>query len=100
MVSDQDFLFAVDVSGEPASDQMVADLARTVLGHVGYANSAIDALSHELRSALAGRVAEGKGTAEGGQVIVRFRSDGGQLEIIVAGAGRPEWRTTWPLPAS
>ena len=94
-MSDQDFLFSVDVSGDPASDQMVADLARTVLGHVGYAHSAIDALSNQLRAALAGRVAEGKRRCE-----VRFRSEGGQLEIIVAGAGRPEWRTTWPLPAS
>ncbi len=94
-MSDQDFLFSVDVAGDPASDQMVADLARTVLRHVGYANSAIDALNHELRAALSGRVSEDQRRCE-----VRFRSEGGQLEIVVAGAGRPEWRTTWPLPAS
>ena len=94
-MSDQDFLFSVDVSADPASDQMLAELARTVLGQVGYANSAIDALSSELRAALAGREAGGKRRCG-----VRFRSEGGQLEIVVAGAGRPEWRTTWPLPAS
>ena len=94
-MSDQDFLFALDVSGDPESDQMVADLARTVLGHVGYANSAIDALGGELRAALAERVSSGKRSCE-----VRFRSEAGQLEIVVAGAGRAEWRTTWPLPAS
>ena len=94
-MSDQDFFFALDVSGDPADDQMLADVTRTVLGHAGYANSAIDALSGELRAALADRVADGKRRCE-----VRFRSEGGQLEIVVSGAGRAEWRTTWPLPAS
>ena len=92
---DQDFLFALDVSGDPESDQMLAEVARTVLGHVGYANSAIDALTNELRAALAERVSDGKRRCE-----VRFRAEAGQLQIVVAGAGRPEWRTTWPLPAS
>ena len=94
-MSDQDFLFALDVSGDPASDQMLADLARTVLGHVGYAGSAIDALTGQLRSALAERVGGGKRRCE-----VRFRAEAGQLEIVVSGAGRADWRTTWPLPAS
>ncbi len=95
-MSDQDFLFALDVSGDPRSDQMLADLARTVLGHVGYATSAIDSLTSQLHGVLAERVADGgKRRCE-----VRFRSEGGQLEILVTGAGRADWRTTWPLPAS
>jgi hypothetical protein len=94
-VSDRDFFFALDVSGDPTDDQMVADLARTVLGHVGYANSAIAALTGELRAALAERVADGRRRCE-----VRFRSEAGQLEIVVSGAGRSDWRTAWPLPAS
>jgi hypothetical protein len=94
-VSEQDFVFALDVSGAPDSDQMVADLARTVLGHVGYANSAAAALSAELRHALAERLSDPKRRCE-----IRFRAAAGQLEIVVGGAGRAEWRTTWPLPAS
>jgi hypothetical protein len=94
-VSDQDFVFAVDVSGDPADDQMLADLARSVLGQVGYASSAIDALTGQLRGALADRVSDGKRRCG-----VRFRSGSGQLEIVVSGAGRADWRTTWPLPAS
>jgi hypothetical protein len=94
-VSDQDFVFALDVSGDPESDQMVADLARTVLGHVGYASSAIGAVIGELRTALADRLVAGNGRCE-----VRFRAAAGQLEIVVAGAGRAEWRTTRPLPAA
>jgi hypothetical protein len=94
-VSDRDFFFTLDVSGDSTDDQMMADLARTVLGHVGYANSAIAALTGELRGALADRVAEGRRRCE-----VRFRAEAGQLEIVVSGAGRADWRTTWPLPAS
>jgi hypothetical protein len=94
-VSDQDFLFALDVSGDPEDDQMVADLARSVLGHVGYAGSAIEALAGELRGAFADRMTDGKRRCE-----VRFRSESGELEIVVSGAGRADWRTTWPLPAS
>jgi hypothetical protein len=95
-VSDQDFFFALDVSGDSADDQMLTDLARTVLGHVHYAKSAIDALTSELRAALADRVAsDGKC-----HCAVRFRAQDGHLEIVVSGAGRAEWRTTWPLPAS
>ena len=92
---DQDFLFALDVSGDPESDQMVVEVARTVLGQCGYATSAIDALTGELGAALAERVSEGRRRCD-----VRFRAEAGQLEIVVAGAGRPEWRTTWPLPAA
>jgi hypothetical protein len=94
-VPDQDFFFALDVSGDPDSDQMVIEVARTVLRQVGYAGSAIDALAAELRAALAERVADGKRRCE-----VRFRAVGGQMEIVVSGAGRADWRTAWPLPAS
>jgi hypothetical protein len=94
-VSDQDFLFAVDVSGDPADGQMVADLASTLLGHIGYESGAIASLSGELRKALAGQLSDGKGRCE-----VRFRTGAGQLEIVVAAAGRADWRTTRPLPAS
>ncbi|MCU1383692.1 MAG: hypothetical protein JWL71_2389 [Acidobacteria bacterium] len=94
-MSDRDFFFALDVSGDPGSDQMLGELTRTVLGQAGYAKSAIEALTGELRTALVERVGDGKRRCE-----VRFRSEGGQLEIVVSGAGRADWRTTWPLPVS
>jgi hypothetical protein len=94
-VADQDFFFALDVSGDPEFDQMLADVARTVLGQVGYNASAIDALTGELRAALADRVDGGKRRCD-----VRFEARNGHLQIVVAGAGRPEWCTTWPLPST
>ena len=94
-MAEQDFFFSLDVSGDPDSDQMVTEVARTVLTQVGYAGSAVDALAGQLKAALAERVSDGKRRCE-----VRFRAAGGQLEIVVVGAGRADWRTTWPLPAS
>lgn len=94
-MSVQDFFFSLDVAGDPASDQMLADVARSVLGQAGYASSAIDAVTGQLRRALVERVSDGQRRCE-----VRFRSEAGQLEIVVSGAGRAEWRASWPLPAS
>jgi hypothetical protein len=94
-VPDQEFLFALDLSGEPPFDRMLADLARCVLGHVGYQTPAIDALTGQLGAALTDRSANG-----GPRCEVRFAARAGELEIVVAAAGRPDWRTIWRLPAS
>jgi hypothetical protein len=94
-VPDQEFLFALDMSGEPSFDRMLADLTRCVLGYVGYQSSAIDALAGELGAALTERGAGG-----GRRCEVRFLARAGALEVVVVAAGRPDWRTTWPLPAS
>jgi hypothetical protein len=93
-VPDPDFVFALDMSADAPSD-MLADLARSVLGHVGYAAPAIDALSTELRAALSDGAANGRRRCQ-----VRFIAHGGELHIVVVAAGRPDWRTTRPLPVS
>jgi len=58
-VPDQEFLFALDMSGEPPFDRMLDELTRCVLGHVGYHSSAIDALTGELGAALTERAGSG-----------------------------------------
>ena len=93
-MSDQDFVFALDVSADGGSDQMLSELTHTVLRQIGYPAEAIDALAGELRTAVAGRHSDGT------RVDVRFRSSAGQLEIVVSGAGGADWRTTRALPAS
>jgi hypothetical protein len=93
-VPDQDFMFALDMSAAPPYD-MLADLARSVLGHVGYGAAEIDALNRELRAALSERAAHGERRCD-----VRFIAHAGELQIVVAAAGRPEWRTIRPLPVA
>ena len=92
---EQEFLFALDMSGEPPYDRMLAELTRTVLGHVGCGSPAIDDLTGQLGAALEARAAGARRRCE-----VRFRARAGELEIVVAGAGAPDWRTTCPMPAS
>ena len=90
---DQDFFFAVDMSDEPALDRMVGELTAVVLGHAGYAAGIKDDLVRALHTALAERVASGHP-----RCTVRFVASDGQLQVVVAGGGAPDWRTTRPLP--
>jgi hypothetical protein len=94
-VPEQEFLFVLDMSAGPPFDRMLAELTRTVLGHVGCDSQAIDALTGQLGAALADRGANGRRRCE-----VRFCARAGELEIVVGGDGAPDWRTTCPLPAS
>jgi hypothetical protein len=92
-VPDHDFFFALDMSDEPDLDRMVAELAAAVLGHVGYTAAASEDLSRALHAALTSRLASGER-----RCTVRFLASGGQLQVVIAGDGAPEWRTSRPLP--
>jgi hypothetical protein len=93
-VPDQDFFFALEMSPEPPFE-MLAELVRSVFAQAGYGEAAIDAMKGEMRAALAGNAATGQRRCE-----LRFTARDGELEIVVAAAGRPEWRTIRPLPVS
>jgi hypothetical protein len=93
-VPDHDFLFALNMSADPPVD-MLAELARTVLGQVGYPAPAVDALTGELRAALMARPAGGQRRCD-----VRFIAAAGELQIVMSGSGQPDWQITRPLPAS
>ena len=97
VVSDHDFFFALDVSGERRDDQM--------RGRAG-AHGARPCRLRDVRDRRADRrscaprspsgVADGKRRCD-----VQFRAAGGELEIVVVRRRRaPTGATTWPLPAS
>jgi hypothetical protein len=89
-----DFLFALELSDEAWFDAMVAELAGTVLGHVGFTAPAIDELTNGLRGALSAGAGRGQK-----QCDVRFRAHSGELKIVVSFQGLSEWHTTRALPA-
>ena len=91
-MSDHDFLFALDLSDEPHFDRMLSELASVVLRYAGYDPTAVDALTTEVRTALAGGAAAGR-------CEVRFRAGDGTLRIRVKFDGRPAWETARVLPA-
>jgi hypothetical protein len=92
-LSDHEFVFALEMSADPASDRMLDQLAATVLGHVGFAAPVIAELTAALHGALANGAAHGQPRCD-----VRFVAHAGALQIVVARAGAAEWRTTRPLP--
>ncbi len=86
----QEFAFTLTLTGDAGDTDIVADVVRSVLSHVGYAG---DALDEVLRQVSAAR-AQGRTAAP---CDVRFRAGAGALEIVVSQAGL-DWRTTCPLP--
>ena len=87
------FLFALDLSDHAHFDEMVAEVAKNVLGHVGYAHDTTAELVALLHAALA----EGAAHASH-QCRVQFSAHAGELQIIVLYGGGREWRTRRPLP--
>ena len=81
--------FAFTLKLNAHNKEMVTDVVRSVLSHVGYAGDALERIVKEVSAAHA------KGHAAR-PCDVRFRAGAGTLEIVVSRAGR-DWRTTCPL---
>ena len=90
---DQEFFFALDVADEPEFGRMIGELLTVVLGHAGYTAPTIAELSAVLRAVLSEGAANGQRRCD-----VRFQAEAGELHIVVARPGAPDWRTTRPLP--
>ena len=92
-MSDHDFLFALDLSDEPHFDRMLQELSRVVLRYVGFDAASADAVTLDVRTALAHGVADGRARCD-----VRFRAAGGTLKISVEFVGGRTWETARALP--
>jgi hypothetical protein len=94
-VADHDFVFALEMSDDAESGKMLGEVCAAVLGHVGYAAADVTELTASLAAAVSPAAG---GTAH--RCGVRFVARGGELQIVVARAGQPDWRATRPLPHS
>jgi hypothetical protein len=88
-VSASEFLFAITLSGEAPEHQMLSDIMRTVLGHVGVDALAIDRLMQELR-------AQQWAAPPGPGCNLRLQANGAEVVVLVSQQGR-EWRTACPI---
>ena len=86
-----EFTFTVHLSECDRSDDMLSDLARTVLRHAGYSTDAIAAMAEELKRGIAGH-------GRTSNCDVAFRTLGGELEIVVSQGGRRLFRASRQLP--
>jgi hypothetical protein len=87
------FLFELSVSDEPRFDALLYDLASCVLEQVGYAPAAIAQILAQLRDAI-----EREGVRSPRKCDVQFRSQGGELHIVVSYGGGRECRVAHALP--
>ena len=87
-----EFVFRVALSDGAPFDAMVADITRTVLGHIGYTPETIAELIEQLRGALGGRAGRAS------ERHLAFRAHNGQLHIAAGCGDRVEWQTARPLP--
>jgi len=84
-----EFLFAITLSGEAPDHQMLTDIMRAVLGHVGVTGDDIDRLREELR-------ASHWATPPGAGCNLQLRANGAEVQVVVSQQGR-EWRTACPI---
>ena len=87
-----EFIFTLHLSEDGRFDEMLGDLANTVLRHAGYPERSIAAVADQLRAGVA------TGRARGVGCDVDFRAHAGELEIVVSQGGRRVYRTSQRLP--
>ena len=86
-------MFALDLPDRAPVDEMLDDVARHVLGHVGYGCDVTGDLVALLRAALTE-----SGVRGARHCRVQFSAHAGELHIVVSYGGGREWRTMRPLP--
>ena len=91
-MADPEFVFTLHFSAEGRYDEMLRDLATTVLRHAGCAESSVartaDAIASEVAAGCRGH----------GECDLRFRAHGGAIEVDVSQSGRSLYRTERRLP--
>jgi len=89
-VSAHEFVFTLQLSHNATVDEMLRDLATRVLGHVGCAADAVDAVVGSIDATCAR-------TAANAPCRMHFSARAGELHVAIR-AGDREWHTTEPLP--
>ena len=86
-------MFILKLGDEARLDAMLGEVAASVLRHLGYADDASREVVGTLRDQLSRGIAQDPQKCD-----VQFRTEAGQLLIVVSFAGGREWRATRALP--
>ena len=87
-----DFTFSLHLAEGVRFDEMLRDLAETVLRHVGYSAASIGTIVDEMTMRVGAVRARGIGSD------VEFRAHGGHLEMVVSQGGMRVYHTQHRLP--
>ena len=86
-----EFLFAVSLADPGRFDDMLNEVAASVLRHAGCAATSVTQVIEEIHAIVTG---SGSGTA----FDVQFRAHAGSIEVVVSTRDREIWRTSRRLP--
>lgn len=89
---DHEFLFALRLCEGGRFEEMLRELTRRVLGHLGCAAGAADDLCGQLLAGLA------QAGHMGTSCDVQFCAHGGEIEVILSAGGRPLFRASRVCP--
>ena len=84
--------FSLHLAEGVRSDEMLRDLAETVLRHVGYSAASIGTIVDDMTMRVGAVRARGIGSD------VEFRAHGGHLEMVVSQGGMRVYHTQHRLP--
>ena len=88
-MADHEFFFTIELSGRPASLDMLRELASKVLGQVACGGDAVPALVDAIETAVARAASMGASTCR-----LQFVAHDGRLDIAISSDGGPPWRTS------
>ncbi len=87
-MSEPDFVFSVRLAGREPFDDVLGDLAATVLGQIGCSMPDVTVLVAQLSAAVRSR-ADGESEFD-----VQFRAHAGSCEVVVSVRDREIWRSS------
>jgi hypothetical protein len=91
-VTDQEFFFSIELSGQTASHDMLRELVSRILGQAGCALDGGPAVADALHAAVVRSAAQGDPSC-----TLTFLAGGDRLEIVVSSSSGHLWQTTHPM---
>ena len=91
-MTDQEFFFSIELSGQTASHELLRELVSRILGQAGCAVGAAPAVLDALHSAVSRSVSRGDASC-----TLTFLAGGDGLEIAVSSSSGHLWQATHPM---
>jgi hypothetical protein len=91
-VTDQEFFFSIELSGQTASRDMLRELVSRILGQAGCAADTAPAVVAALHSAVSRSASQGDASC-----TLTFLADGDRLDIAVSSSSGHLWQATHPM---
>jgi hypothetical protein len=93
-----DFFFKLEFSSQGVTADLLKELTKQVLQHVGSSPDALPDLAEALQKAVATGAGAAPGSADASRRCdIQFRAHGGTLDILVSANGGRVWQISHPI---